>query len=469
MIRLTTAGICVIGGGPAGSTIASRLALLGYDTCLVDRGDGSERHFAASLPSTVLPLLEFIGVRDQVDSCCFLRPYSIKVLWSESSAVTRRLAEPLGFHVDRQRFDSLLLQNAQAKGVRVLQPWTAMRPVRSGSGLWSIRLQAKDRFAEVVSRFVIDASGCRTLFGGRRKRVSKPLMALYARWQSASDIDLEGRIEAGDQQWFWYAPMDARSAIAAIFTDPKRVTQLARQRLMSTYHELMRGFRLFPRETKLQVDGEVRICDASSRYAEELIAPDWVRIGDSAFTLDPISSQGIQSALATALQSAIVVNTLLKSPNDANAAMTFYRDRIKEKVTHHAVKTARFYEEAATRHPHRFWRDRAHVIQHLKPIQVESAPLDANCRLQLSDRVTIARAAVIKETSVVTANAIVHRDWNHPIAFLDGVELTPLLMQIQSGQTAASIVERWSHGLPAEVAWNVIRWLWSRMILVPAI
>ena len=71
---------------------------------------------------------------------------------------------------------------------------------------------------------------------------------------------------------------------------------------------------MFRERRQGRIEGAVKACDASSRYAEEPVGPSFVKIGDAAFTLDPLSSQGVQSAIASALQASIVVNTFAKYP-----------------------------------------------------------------------------------------------------------------------------------------------------------
>src|SRR4051812_2454006 len=68
------ADICVVGGGPAGSTAANRLARLGYQVILVE---GGSRHASRveSLPWPILGLLESLGVRATLDQAGLLRPH----------------------------------------------------------------------------------------------------------------------------------------------------------------------------------------------------------------------------------------------------------------------------------------------------------------------------------------------------------------------------------------------------------
>jgi flavin-dependent dehydrogenase len=462
-----TSDVCVIGGGPSGSTIAHRLASFGHDVCLVERHAFPRPHIGASLPPTILPLLEFIGVRDRVESAGFLRPERIVVWWSEAVPTVRSMPGPPGFHVDRGAFDRLLLQNAKANGVRVLQPAQAMQPVRLSGGQWRISLRHQRNLKEIISRFVVDASGGRDLLGARRNRVSASLLALYAQWRGVDDGELGGRVEAGEQEWFWYAPLGRERSVAAVFIDPKRLSSTHRESIESIYERLLRQFRLFPERQCGRIEGEVKACDASSRYAEEPVGPDFVRIGDAAFTLDPLSSQGVQSAIASALQAAIIVNTLAKYPANSEAAIAFYRDRQKEKVQQHARRTALFYRERAAICDQPFWRQRGVFVGDAKKPLFEEENLEATCRIQLSNMTTIERTPVIQGDTVVSTLAVRHETLERPVAFLGEVDLVPLLRQIRSGQTAEAIVQTWSERLSVELSWKIMRWLWYQRIVVP--
>src|SRR5688572_29358999 len=59
--------ICVIGGGPAGSTVARELASLGHDVILVERAPFPRRHIGESLSPGILPLLDLIGIRNRIE------------------------------------------------------------------------------------------------------------------------------------------------------------------------------------------------------------------------------------------------------------------------------------------------------------------------------------------------------------------------------------------------------------------
>jgi uncharacterized protein len=75
------AEVCVIGGGPAGSAIASRLAQLGHDVLLIEAESCPRRRAGESLSPGIFPLLEQLGVRAEVEGAACLRPGSARVRW----------------------------------------------------------------------------------------------------------------------------------------------------------------------------------------------------------------------------------------------------------------------------------------------------------------------------------------------------------------------------------------------------
>src|SRR5579871_821214 len=135
--------ICVIGGGPAGSAIACRLALLGHEVCLIERSPFPRPHVGESLPSRSLSLLEMLGVRERVEAAGFLRPERALIRWSGADTVVKQSHSSPGFLVDRGRFDALLLAAAREAGALILQPVTALQPEHVGSGRWHIPLAGR--------------------------------------------------------------------------------------------------------------------------------------------------------------------------------------------------------------------------------------------------------------------------------------------------------------------------------------
>jgi flavin-dependent dehydrogenase len=463
--RITT-DICIIGGGPAGSTVAHQLATLGHDVCLLEREASPRCRIGASLPSSIVPLLRVLGTVDCVERAGFLRARHMLVRWAAASPGLRNLPEPLGFHVDRGTFDNLLLLNAEARGVRVLRPAHARPPRRLGPADWRIGFDSRGQSGEVSARLVVDASGGHGILPGQRRRASAPLLALYAYWRTVGTSG-EGRIEAGRNEWFWCAPISERKAVAAVFLDPKRLSRIASGNTQDAYQELLRGFTMFDDVRAECMEGRAKACDASSRFAENPAGADFARVGDASISLDPLSSQGIQSAIASGIQAAIVLNTLLESPANAEAAITFYRQRQQEKVRQHAAKTAGFYREQGAVCDSTFWRLRSVTSLQPKQPQLERDELDPTCEIRLSDTATIKATPIVRGNLIVSAPALHHDALERPVAFIDQVEICPLLRHVRSGRTPQAIVHDWCRDISADSSWDIMAWLWHHKVVVP--
>jgi len=76
------AEICVIGGGPAGAVTAMRLAQLGRRVCLLERAMFPRPHIGESLPSSIWPILRFLGVDDAMKAGGFLQSSGSVLMWA---------------------------------------------------------------------------------------------------------------------------------------------------------------------------------------------------------------------------------------------------------------------------------------------------------------------------------------------------------------------------------------------------
>ena len=77
--------------------------------------------------------------------------------------------------------------------------------------------------------------------------------------------------------------------------------------------------------------------------SKDQIGLDWIKVGDAAFAIDPLSSQGVQMAMMSAFQGSIAVHTLLTQPEQANAAIDFYRNKLQETVARSQTTAAQVY------------------------------------------------------------------------------------------------------------------------------
>src|SRR5690242_5901124 len=64
----------VVGGGPAGSTVATLLARNGLNVCVFEKRSFPRFHIGESLLPASLPILEQLGVHEQIQKISIVKP-----------------------------------------------------------------------------------------------------------------------------------------------------------------------------------------------------------------------------------------------------------------------------------------------------------------------------------------------------------------------------------------------------------
>ena len=133
-----SADVVVIGGGPAGSTAAILLAERGYRVVVLEKARHPRFHIGESLLPANLPLLERLGVGEQVRAIGlekwgaeFVSPWhgrSETFLFAEAW----QKSLPYGYQVRRSQFDEILLRRATEQGATVIEERRVRQDRRRG-------------------------------------------------------------------------------------------------------------------------------------------------------------------------------------------------------------------------------------------------------------------------------------------------------------------------------------------------
>lgn len=460
--------ICVVGGGPAGSSIARRLALLGHEVCLIEQATFPRPHIGESLPSSILQVFELLGVRSRIEAAGFLRSDRALIRWSSTDRQGQADPGNSGFLVDRGRFDQLLLEAAQEVGVRVLQPGRVSRPQRQGDSRWLVPVRLGDRTVSIETRFLVDATGKQGLFSQTKQRFSATTLALYGYWKNTPFSSPESRVEAGANEWFWGAPLPDGTFNAAVFLDRQQYARIGGNR-QAIYESLLAKTTLFPGCLQGQLATPVQVCDASSYFSTDPIGRDFIQVGEAAFSIDPLSSQGVQVAMMSAFTGSIVVHTLLTQPEKHEIAIAFYRDKQQEIVRRNQKTAAQFYADQDLYPPTPFWQSRA---QQPGPSTSTEWPLntslfDLNSRVQLSPVAKLLFAPTIQGNFIEMVKTLQHPGLDRPVAYLGDVAIASFLEEWVAGQTVVELIQQWSKQQTLPVCWQLLQWLWSQHILIP--
>jgi flavin-dependent dehydrogenase len=441
--------VCIIGGGPAGASLALRLAKLGRSVAVIEKASFPRRHVGESLTGGVLPLLQVLGVLPQIESGQFLKAPHSTVLWGGqlNSKETHG-----GYQVDRGVFDGILLREARSAGALVMQPARVLDVSRGEQ--WSIDLQEGVR---LQARFVAVAAGRSPILGGKKIPFGARTIALYAYWGGVDPERGETLVEAGPSQWYWGAPLPDGTFNATVFVDTENAKK-------EHYLNLIHQSNLLSPRLRSGACGEIHACDATSFLSKEVVASDSIRVGDAAVTIDPLSSQGVQTAIGTALHAAIVINTILDRPGESEMAMDFYRRRLADSAQFHAHTAAQQYREEWAISPTPFWERR--IAAHGAWERRSSAKLTTlDQPLCVSPRVTFVPVATATENYVVASDGMMLD--GEVFCRLGEHSVSKLLSQIADTMLAREVLQRWSQQMPTSTAIGVLEWAWGHGLLEP--
>ena len=460
------ASVCVMGGGPAGSTFAARMAQLGHDVQLIESAVFPRPHLGESLSPGVLPLLAATGASEAVGKAGFRPVHRVMVTWDGDLRIREDQREQ-GLLVDRGSFDRVLIDRARELGVRILQP-ARVSERRCQDGVWTVTVETAGEIQDLRADFLADARG-RAGAGAWRKRAAGPAtLALYAYWRGEA-LPEQPSIEAGPDAWYWGVPLPDGTYNSLAFVDAKQFHSTRDGPLAARFHRLLERSGLMAGLAGARMTGPVQAIDATPYVSESGVTPVSIAVGEAALALDPISSSGVQKALQSALAAAVVANTLLRRPASASAAMGFYESSLHDASARHSRWTAGHYATAARHRASKFWKERATPVaqdtSHPSPVTANAEAL-ATWRVELSHELAVEDLPCIEDDFVVLKSALRHPGLETPVAFLGDHALAPLIRRVRPGSTPLQIAQAWSDDMPLKSALSIAIWLLNAGILV---
>ena len=461
--------VIIVGAGPAGSSAAIRLATIGLNVAIIERLNFPRPHVGICISDQTLALLNYLDLGDEFRNARFWRRNLTAVNWGRAAM---RLVPQKGFHVDRAILDQLMLSTARAAGVTVYQPARVLDTRSLKDSGWQMTIANDDGRHVLEGRFIVDAAGRRSAFRGPRVKDSPPLLAIHADWTLNDTPEFDGLIESGADAWLWYAQTARDRAIISVFCDPRHLNSKMRGNLQTSYVHLLQQFQLLqPNRFGQQCSGPWG-CDAASQHSGDPISDEQIRVGDACLCVDPLSSQGVHLALQSGIQAAIIVNTILKKPVNAELAKQFFQMRVAERVSRYTDIAKIEYSRVSAVRPESFWHERAgnatSVESHAISPPIESPPRPPPTKVTVSPDATIEQAPVIDGMFVEKRQVLRHPNIEGAIAYVDGVNLVALLSVLPQEFSYREIPAHWREHIPIVAASNIASWLWKKRILVGA-
>jgi len=336
--------VLVIGGGPAGSALAGYLAMAGLSVVVFEREKFPRPHVGESLVPASTKIFTELGFMDQMETSGFLKKYG--AVWSSPSEKKyshdwenmgssyevdvrfrerdQHLGQNYTYHVDRAKFDQLLLKHAEKLGAAVFEESDVKRVSFLEDGCIATVKDSLGAERQIRCKFVVDASGRRTFLGTKLKlkiRDAEFNQVAVHQWFKHFD---RGKEEKSDfihvhflpqqNSWVWQIPITETVTSIGVVTRSENLKDSS-QSLDEFFWEMVRGRSDI--HDRLQAAEPLAELKVESDYSYEMtrfIGNRFLMVGDAARFVDPIFSSGVSMALQSArLASKAIVSSFKKN------------------------------------------------------------------------------------------------------------------------------------------------------------
>jgi flavin-dependent dehydrogenase len=331
--------VLIVGGGPAGSTVATLLARRGERVLLLEKEHHPRFHIGESLLPMNLPLFEELGVADQI-ARIGIPKYGVELVspWHDKPSTLdfaqgwdKRLAS--AYEVRRSEFDHVLLKNAAMAGTQVIEGCRVTGvdfPAEGGVVARTSRDDGQEQ--QFQAKFLVDASGRDTLlatkFASKTSNKRHHSAAVYGHFTGARRLPgkAAGNISLFwfDHGWFWFIPLlDGTTSVGAVCHADFIKT---RGTDVTTFFKSVIAMSpaLSERLRDAEITGPATATGNYSYKSSHISGPGYIMVGDAYGFIDPVFSSGVLLAMKGGFLAADAITACLHG-SSAEAARVLRR------------------------------------------------------------------------------------------------------------------------------------------------
>ncbi len=341
--------VIIIGGGPAGSTLGCYLSKAGIKCTIFEGANHPRPHVGESMVMSSVRVFDEIGFLPVLEREGFPKKYGAS--WhppvskgqadiSFNEFPQDGVTQDYTYHVDRQKFDLLLLKHAESLGTRVYQGVQVSEVLFNEQSYASgVRLRIAGQDVDVPARMVVDATGRHTLLG-KQLRVKKndPIFDQFAVHAWFRGVDKAENKSCNyihiyflpvERGWAWQIPITDEITSMGIVAE-KKVFQSERlapaeyfAKYVASNPDLSAAMRNATRVNEFKMEGDY------SYKMDTFAGNGFVLIGDAARFVDPIFSSGVSVALYSAKYSAERIKYAFENNDFSEAALKPYEKKLR--------------------------------------------------------------------------------------------------------------------------------------------
>ncbi|MEA3412385.1 MAG: NAD(P)/FAD-dependent oxidoreductase [Pseudomonadota bacterium] len=344
--------VIIVGGGPAGSTMGCYLSQAGISNILFEKEAHPRPHVGESLVPSTTRVFHDIGFLETMEREAFPRKYG--AAWHPPRRKANMFIkfavfpqpgvdQDYTYHVDRAKFDHLLLKHAESKGTEVVQAVPVEKVVFDDGRAIGVRYSVYGRTQEISAKVVVDATGRSTLIGRQlNAKDPDPLFNQFAVHGWFENVD-RGDVETGEdihiyflpveRGWVWQIPITDNITSIGVVAE-KRVFKRSGKDYAGWFYDLAASAPDIEHAMRDAVHINDFKVEADYSYCMQSFCGDgYIMIGDAARFVDPIFSSGVSVALTSAkFASERIIQGLAE--NDTSQAMFApYEVRLKRGTT----------------------------------------------------------------------------------------------------------------------------------------
>ena len=313
--------IIVIGGGPAGSTVATLVAEQGRRVLLLEREAEPTFKIGESLIPATYWTFKRLGMLGKLRASHFPQKYSVQFYSRTGKASspfyffqTNPHESAVTWQVLRSEFDEMLLDNAEEKGVEVRRGIGVREVLFEGDTATGVVIQGANGTRETLNASVIvDSTGQRSLIGRQldlnTTEVNLKKASLFTHYEGGyrdEGIDEGATLILHTEEkdsWFWSIPLPYNRTSIGVVGELGYLLQNRRDA-----NGRLDAQKIFTEELakcpplQRRLEGATQLFPIQSTKdfsyrANRIAGNNWVLVGDAFGFLDPVYSTGLFLAL----------------------------------------------------------------------------------------------------------------------------------------------------------------------------
>ena len=348
--------VVVVGGGPGGASAAALLAERGLKVLILERQRFPRFHTGESLLPALWELWDRLDVTAAIEAAGFVPKQGIAFGMTQSgdevalltSEYPEYFPRTYAYHVERSRFDQILLNNARKKGAEVREAWSVQDVLFAGDQVCGVLAGPNDgELRPILADVVVDATGRDCLISRRLGwRRPDPVLNKVAHFtyfagawrRNAQEFFPEQDSIAGaavtdvhtvNGGWLCYIPLANDVVSVSVVLDAKAAGQIRggpQERFdhavasCPRVQEWLRGARpLMPMQTVSNI----------AYLNDHFVGHGFMLVGDAAMFIDPIFSSGVTLAIRGGIFAADCILDAFQRRDFSEASLKPYEERIR--------------------------------------------------------------------------------------------------------------------------------------------